>query len=278
MKELSMSRWAFFGRVVPERIPFSIGSPITWSSEGASLGIKMDVGFSIADGQFVCSTNVTQGNADVHTLKNLIETEIRSVVDLIGYLHAVRYDVDIISAVDLEKGDRVVFGINIPVLTERRKDAKAGDYPPLGSLPGELLQAVASEPAAQIVLQEFREAMGFAIGTGFHCYRAIEAMMQSIRTSDTEKEATAWDRLRQHLSLDRAAIDFVKDRADLPRHGRPSSILDTDRAMVFKITDEIVRRYLHYLSKGKTPLPAADFPVLQAQLTALDPRPVPPLQ
>lgn len=109
---------------------------------------------------------------------------------LIGYLHAVRYDVDIISAVNLETGDRVVFGINIPVLTNRRKDAKAGDYPPAGTLTGELLQTVTSETAAQIVLQEFREAMGFAIGTGFYCYRAIEAMMQSIRTSDTEKETS----------------------------------------------------------------------------------------
>jgi hypothetical protein len=263
-KEHSMNRWAFFGRVVPERIPLSIGGPITWSSEAEGLGIKMDVGFCIADGQLVCNTTVTQGSADARTVRNLIEIQIRSVVDLIGYLHAVRYDVDIISAVDLETGDRVVFGINIPVLTDRRKDAKAGDYPPLGSLPGELLQTVTSELAAQIVLQEFREAMGFAIGTGFHCYRAIEAMMQSIRTSDTEKEATAWDRLRQHLCVDRGAIDFVKDHADRPRHGRPSSISDADRANVFRITDEIVRRYLHYLSKGKTRLPDADFPVLQA--------------
>jgi hypothetical protein len=126
---------------------------------------------------------------------------------------AVRYDVDIISAIDLETGDRVVFGINIPVLTARRKNAKAGDYPPPGTLPEDLLQTIMGEPAAQIVLQEFREAMGFAIGTGFHCYRAIEAMMQSIRTSDSEKETTAWDRLRQHLRLERGAIDFVKEHA-----------------------------------------------------------------
>ena len=223
----------------------------------------MDVGLCIADGQLVCDTSVTQGNADAHTARNLIESQIRSVVDLIGYLHAVRYDVEIISAVDLESGERIVFGINIPVLTDRRKDAKAGHYPPFGTIPGELLQTVMREPAAQIVLQEFREAMGFAIGTGSHCYRGIEAMMQSIRTGDAEKEATSSDRLRQCLCLDRGAIDFVKDHADLPRHGRPSSISDNDRAKVFKITDEIVRRYLHYLVKGKIPLPAASFPILQ---------------
>jgi hypothetical protein len=258
-----MSRWAFFGRVVPERIPLSIGTPITWTWETVGLGIKMDVGFCIADGQLVCNTTITQGAADARTVRNLVEQQIRSVVDLIGYLHAVRYDVDIISAVNLETGDRVVFGINVPVLTDRRKD-ESRDYPPTGSLPADLLQMVTSEPAAQIVLQEFREAMGFAIGTGFHCYRAIEAMMQSIRTGDTEKETTAWDRLRQHLHLDRGAVDLVKGHADRPRHGHPSSISDADRATLFKITDEIIRRYLHYLSKGKTPLSAVDFPVLEA--------------
>ena len=257
-----MSRWAFFGRVVPERIPLSIGTPIIWSSEVKDFGINMDVSFCIADGQLVCNTNVTQGNADTNTVRNLIEIQIRSVVDLIGYLHAVRYDVDIISAINLQTGDRVVFGINIPVLTDRRKNAKTGDYP--RKLDGQLLQTVMSELAAQVVLQEFREAMGFAIGTGFHCYRAIEAMMQSIRTSDIEKETTAWDRLRQHLCVNRGAIDFVKDHADLSRHGRPSSISEADRAKVFNITDEIIRRYLHYLSKGKTPLPDSDFPILQA--------------
>lgn len=257
-----MNRWAFFGRVVPERIPLSIGAPIAWTSESVDLGIKMDLSFCVADGQLVCNTTVTEGSADAHTAKNFTETEVRSVVDLIGYLHGVRYDVDIISAVDLETGDRVVFGINIPVLTDRRKGAKAGDYPPPGALPVELLQKVTSEPAAQIVLQEFREAIGFAIGTGFHCYRAIEAMMQSVRTNDTEKEATAWDRLRQHLCLDRGAIDFVKDHADWARHGRPSRISDADRAKVFAITDEIIRRFIHYLLKDKTPLLAADFPVL----------------
>ena len=122
-----MSRWIFFGRVVPERIPLSIGVPITWSSETVGLGIKMDVAFCLADGQVVCNTTITQGNPDTATVRNLIETEIRSVVDLIGYLQALRYDIDLISAANLDTGDRVVFGINIPVLTDRRKNAKAGD-------------------------------------------------------------------------------------------------------------------------------------------------------
>jgi hypothetical protein len=258
-----MGRWSFFGRVVPERIPLSIGVPISWSSEATDLGIKMDVAFCIADSQIVCNATITEGESDVDTIKNLVEAQVRSVVDLIGYLHAVRYDVDMISGVDLETDAKVVFGISIPVLSNRRQHAAKGAYPESGTLPREILQVVTNSPHAQIALQEFREAMGFAIGTGFHCYRAIEAMMQSIKTSDEEKDATAWDRLRQHLCIDRGAIEFVKEWADPTRHGKPLSVSDVDRSNIFKITDEIVRRYLHYLSRDKTALPSEDFPVLK---------------
>jgi hypothetical protein len=39
-------------------------------------------------------------------------------------------------------------------------------------------------------------------------------------------------------------------------------MLDTERVLVFKITDEIVRRFLVYLKRGQQPLPAGEFEVL----------------
>jgi hypothetical protein len=68
--------------------------------------------------------------------------------------------------------------------------------------------------------------------------------------------------LRERLRVDRAAIDAVKAHADLPRHGKPSTIQDAERVLVFKITDEIVRRFLVYLKSGQQPLAAGEFEVL----------------
>lgn len=257
-----MSQWIFFGRVTPERVPLHISHPIRWASESIGLGIKMDLVFCVAHGHFICNVRIAPGDTDPDTIKNLVEIQIRSVVDLVGYLHAIRYDVEIIAAHHLDSGSQVVFGINIPILSDRRATAGPSAYPSVGALPLELLNTLGSEPASQVVLQEFREAMGFAVGTGFHCYRAIEAMMQSFKTDGVENESFAWSQLRQQLNLDRKAIEYVKAHADAARHGKVSSISDADRAKLFEITDEIVRRYLHYLSRGKQHLPVIEFPVL----------------
>jgi hypothetical protein len=59
-----------------------------------------------------------------------------------------------------------VFGIEIPVLAARR----AGEN--VSALDGRFVDAVGRNPAAQLVLADFREAMRLPIGTGFYCYRA----------------------------------------------------------------------------------------------------------
>jgi hypothetical protein len=85
-------------------------------------------------------------------------------------------------------------------------------------------------------------------------------MMQSIRLGG-EKETHAWGRLREALRVDRGALDYVKRHSDFPRHGKPWSISNEERARVFTITDEVIRRYLEWLVRGKQPLPETEFSV-----------------
>jgi hypothetical protein len=212
----------------------------------------MDVSLTITDGQMAANVVIIEGDPDVHSVRNLLDASVRSIVDLIGYQHGVRYDLDIVSASSMDAAP-VIFGINIPVLAERRKSTSSG------SISGKLLSAIGRETHAQMALADFRAAMGSAVGTGFHCYRAIETMMQSMKPDDAENDNAGWQRLRESLRIDRPAIEFVKGHADLPRHGRPSHISDDDRAKVFKITDEIIRRYLEYLEGGKKALAELDF-------------------
>lgn len=165
-------------------------------------------------------------------------------------------DVEIISAVSQETNEWSVFGIEVPVLASRRNKR---DH---GVVDARLVRVIGRSIPAQIVLADFREAMRTPVGTGFFCYRAIEAMMQSMKVAPQEKDASAWARLRETLSIDRTAIDAIKQHADLPRHGSPSVILDTDRAKVFVLADEIINRFLEYLIRGEKVLPSGEFPVL----------------
>jgi hypothetical protein len=193
------------------------------------------------------------GPDDVFTLRNLIEGNIRTVTDYVGYHEGISFDVDMISAT-CDDGRTVVFGIGIPTIQANRTDqTRSFDVqrfnPFLGDIP------------AQIALADFREAMRNPVGTGFFCFRAVEAMMQSMKTDPTDKDPPAWEVLRKRLQIDRSAIDVIKAHADYPRHGKVSWISDADRAMVFQLTDKIIGRYLRYLERGKTPLPNSEFPL-----------------
>jgi hypothetical protein len=249
-----MSRWTFFGRILPERIPVRLEPPLSFTSESAELGFRYQATVQIADGQFIVPVLVESGLDDVHTLRNLVEADVRNVIDYIGYLEGISFDVDVISAA-CDDGRAVVFGIAIPVLKQRREGQG-------GNIEGDRLHSVFADIPSQLVLADFREAMRNPVGTGFFCYRAIEAMMQSMEATAADKDSLAWDALRRVLQIDRSAIDAIKAHADFPRHGKVSSISDADRANVFRLTDKIIRRYLEYLHRGKAPLPEAEFPLL----------------
>jgi hypothetical protein len=76
--------------------------------------------------------------------------------------------------------------------------------------------------------------------TGFFCYRAIEAMMQSMKPAPDDNDQVGWRALRQRLCLDRSALSEVQSHARFPRHGRPSGMTDAERAKVFALTDEVI--------------------------------------
>ena len=253
-----MAKWTFFGRILPERFPFSLGGPIS----GASTAEKHQVSYTwtirIFAGQIVASVDVTNGAPDVLTLRNFIQDEIRVIADTVGYLTGFSFDVEIISASCLETDEWQIFGIGIPVVTDRRDQTKAR------MMNSGLLEDVMRHPSAQIVLADFREAMRSAVGTGFFCYRAVEAMMQSMKKSEAEKEKEVWPRLRDALCVDLSAIEYLKAHADFPRHGKPNAITGEERAHVFQITDVIIERYLKYLQGGRKPLLEAEFPTITA--------------
>jgi hypothetical protein len=248
-----MTRWTFFGRVLPERIPLGITLP-EWTSEVPQFGLRFRITIQIADGQFVVPVIIESGQIDVHTLRNLVENDIRIASDLIGYLIGGSFDIDMISATS-DAGPSVIFGIKIPALHETRPER-----PPV--IEADLLLAVARNIPARLVLADFREAIRNPVGTGFFCYRAVEAMMQSMKGDPDDKDGPAWAKLHDRLQIDKSFIDEIKKHGDYPRHGKVSLIDDADRATVFRLTDQIVRRYIEYLRREKTPLSASEFPTL----------------
>lgn len=243
--EDAVVEWSFFGRVVPERVTLIVDLPEVGMSLDAA-DVKLSVTLHIHQCQIVATIKVFGGDPDVLTLRNAVEGYCRDVVDIIGFQSGMSFDVDIISCTS-SRGGWNIFASEIPVLF-----SKKGGGPT--SISSDVLNAVFSQPHASIALADFREAMRVPLQTGFFCYRAVEAMMQSMKASPNAKDGPAWFKLRQTLRLEEEAILFIKGHADWARHGKIGNISDADRAQIFEITDEVIARYLKYLEGGETPL------------------------
>jgi len=252
-----MRKWTFFARITPERVPVTCGAPLQGTAYSAALNINYDFRVAVNASQAIVDITVEDEDLDLPSLRNLADFHIRTVTDLAGYMHALCFDVEVIAAVCQDTNEWQMFGIEIPVLAERRKGEK------LDELRMSLLSVIGANPAAQFALADFRESMRVPVNTGFYCYRAIEAMMQSMKKAPDDVDAPAWQLLRERLCVDRSAIDEIKKHADLPRHGKPSNISDAERSKVFVLTDEIMKRYLQYLEQGFTPLTELEFSTLK---------------
>lgn len=252
-----LEKWTFFGRVLPERIPLSWGTPLAGRARQTELGFDYEFRTVIHASQVIVDLTATRGTPDVDTLRNTARECALQITDLVGYTSGNHFDVEIVSAVCRRNDEWAVFGSQIPALVARINPLR------INNIDGILLQAVASNVSAQMVLRDFQRSMREPVDTGFYCYRAIEAMMQSMRPSADTKDPEAWDYFLSALSLERSAKDKVSSHAAFARHGRPSSMTSDDRQSVFKLTDEIIRRYLEYLCRNRTPLQAQEFPILK---------------
>lgn len=249
--------WVFTGRVLPERVPVTISIPGTGFTLSENKAVfKMDV--HLHHSQVVVKIDAPADFSDTFSLRNLVEASVRDIVDFVGYSMGYSFDVEIISSTN-SNGDWSVYGIDIPVVSANRKGV-------IEAIKSDDLGIVLNDDGARIALADFREAMKMPGQTGFFCYRAIEAMMQTLRTGNAKgSEGRAWEALRANLNVSRASIDAIKAHSDWARHGQAGSISGDERARIFKITDEIVGRYLDFILGGRVALPAADYPMFDGQ-------------
>jgi hypothetical protein len=249
-----MEPWTFFGRILPERVPFTFDQPIGYDATVKEHGLAYRAAVNLREGQVIACVTVTAGDTDVHSLRNYLEADVRSIVDLVGYQRGLSFDVEIISAIADVSKSGLVFGTQIPALAQSRSITN--------EISNDLIIAVTANPSAKAVLANFREAMRMPVETGFFCYRAIEAMMQTMKVAPDESDGAGWSRLHANLKVDAAYIKAIKAQADDPRHGKVSAISDAARAEVFKWTDPIISRFLEFLVRERVPLDATQFPIL----------------
>lgn len=248
MSAVSVRReWIFAGRLLPERSSIRLdGLRYSVEVEFADLGFSCRFhGINIIDSQIIARVSVISGDIDIYTLRNVLASHLRALADYADFMTGRHLDVEVTSAAEVGSPESwVIFGNTIPVLF--KNSAK---------LEKESLTLALTDSSFQLALADFRKAMPDGTETGFYCYRAIEAIMQTFRQG-TEKDADTWERMRSALRVERSMVDFIKARADDRRHGKSApSVTDQDRQKMFKITSAILERYTALRANNLTELP-----------------------
>jgi hypothetical protein len=246
LEEFAEKRWTFHGRLVPAVPPLTMEIPEhTWSS---NLGFDIEIGGPIYQSNLLISVRQLS-SIDIRTLRNAVEFNIQTHVDMADFLGGAWHLVDLVSARSHD-GDWHFFNSIRPGAKPLHAQIDHGSW-----------AKIAGDQQAHNMLADYRESERVAAQTGFFCWRAVEAAMQSFREPG-EPKSVAWDRMRGNLNISRAVMDRMRPHADWVRHGETGSIEGQVRAELTATTREIISRYLAFIERDRTPLSSARYPLL----------------
>jgi hypothetical protein len=241
----------FTGRVVPERADVTLRLGPLQIEHGAT-GMRGIWHISIVSSQLAVTTQLDADPVDLATLRNVVQDTVASLVDCLGYSWGYAYDVEV-SAVTDETGGHIVFGVGFPPIAEAR------DERPLS--PEETLQIALQSPWLRRALGELRRALRYPGDSGFHSYRAVEAVRQHFVALGSEEDR-GWPALREALNVSRGSLEPLQTYAEAQRHGEYPYVSGADREDLMEIAWRVVDRFIVLLHRGLDAVPSEEFPPL----------------
>lgn len=234
----------FTGRVLPERANVNIRLPrvgveMVFSRRSVEAQIQLSIGAS----QVSVAVAIPDADPpDVWTLKNMVETFVRTATDALGYVSGCGYDCEI-SAVTAPNGEHSVFGVNVPGLEETSSER------PFSA--ADTLELAMMHPLLARALSELREAIREPSHTAARAWAAIESIRQAFVDQDDEgKSQGSWTRMREELKIERGFFSPLEPPAKAQRHGEFFFMNAEERGDAMLRAVRVVDRYSIYLRNG----------------------------
>jgi hypothetical protein len=183
-------------------------------------------------------------------LRNIVNDVLSALVDAAALEAVVSYDVELKSVHCVEDRMTRVFGADVPGLSISDNEYRQLEAFPHFVLSGRL-------PLFRRAVADFKRSIKYAGDTGFHCYRAVESLINFVQEAKgiTDKKA-AIAALEQDLKLDAACIEMLRQLGGRSRHGGVASISGPERSTAIKVTQEILRRFAATQSTSASAPPA----------------------
>mgnify|MGYP001566633949 CR=1 FL=1 len=232
-----MSKVFFSGVVLSERAPLSV-SEIRSQVMGPDDKTIVTLALNIWNNQITVVVESDEPN--LFTLRNIVRSEAEFVTNVAGFILGYGYDVEITKAFGEALDPTRVFGIDIPVLSERVKGRDVN------------AQVNAIFPLCfgrdAIYLRRCLADLSFAIkrpdDTAFYCFRALESVRQSFGAD--LPEADQWKAMGEAVGSSKSDMEPLRTHAFPARHGIPKPTSEEERKALFLYTWEIVERYIDF--------------------------------
>ena len=254
MEDGSEYIYNFFGKIIPERVNFSLTVP-TLHTDVKNLGMNYDIDLSIVNSQISIKVKSKVKVTDDQTLRNIVSDTVRLFTDAYGYVHGFAYDVEITSMTTNYDNTHQVFGVQI---NEIKADLQNRPYQNIQ----EFIPLLFTEEFFQlrIALSDLRLAMKYPKDTGVFCYRSLESLMQYFNENDDR--GRAWDNLKKNLNIDQSWLDEIRNNAWSARHGKPILLGNELRVDIMRRTWKVVDRFIIFAKNNASQLNIKDYPVL----------------
>jgi len=243
----------FRGRVIPEISKVTVGFPHTVRWQHDTTSAVAELRFVINESQVTVDVT-TDGAFHLGDLYRRALDLTQAMVDILGFAKGI----SLVVIFDTVAHD----GKEAPVAICWPDVAKFCTAYSVEADFAEILRLVIEEPPLFVALNDLNTAMTHHHLSPVNFARAVEAIRVMI-AGPGAGVAASWVKMRETLRVDEAYLKLITSTSAPKRHGDHKRVEGETVATVSERAWRVMDRFIAYRRAGNTPLPAAEFAMLE---------------
>ncbi len=202
---------------------------------------ELQIDLTIANSEVAAQVRSPEPITDLATVRYAVEHEAQNLVDVMGFLKAQCFTVDI---------DRVVSDAGIVTHFSNYSSVDVSDLTNGQLDEGVGFQSIVDvqkhNPYLRTALADIRDAIRRFNDTPLYAYRAIESIRQHYQRDKQDNDRSrrqAWIEMREDLDLSVSELRLVAEASKHVRHGQRAPSGDTERVELVRIAWKVVYRF-----------------------------------
>lgn len=248
-----MYSYIFTGKIHPERVNFSIGIELLFILKHLNFGFDGETVLRFENSIITVKlgSKIDHGkdkNCSLETLKNIIEENIRIVVDAFCFVKSYSYDLEITRVVCDELNIDYIFGIQGEWNIRKNEQITNTEFTKILKLFDRRERVFLKD-----VLADFRRSIKYPGMTASFCFRAIETIRKfyfedQVIINEAQKHKNGWQKLRNAFNLQESDFAEIRRFALPNRHGDYPAISYQERERIMNFTRSIIEKLIDKLS------------------------------